>query len=157
MRPPIRLFSLVLFLMLATTQAHAIPAPMSDEELLARSDLVALVRVLSVTCTGVEKDARTGESLHSYSAKLKLLQVKKGTEKAGDTVTVLFQEIPRGILGPWTVFYYPGEEVWTHLSGEGGTYQSTWWNARKQEQHAAIITTLPTKPGETVSIPDASQ
>jgi len=42
------------------TQALALPAPMSDDELLAKSDLVALIRVLSVTCTGVAKDERTG-------------------------------------------------------------------------------------------------
>jgi hypothetical protein len=44
------------------TQALALPAPMSDDELLAKSDLVALIRVLSVTCTGVAKGERTGEA-----------------------------------------------------------------------------------------------
>src|SRR5262249_43108088 len=48
--------------------ALALPAPMSDDELLAKSDLVALIRVLSVTCTGVDKDERTGEALPSYKA-----------------------------------------------------------------------------------------
>jgi hypothetical protein len=110
-----------------------------------------------VTCTGVEKDERTGDDLRSYSAKLKLLEVKKGKERAGDIVTVSFQEIPRGILGPWTVFYYPGEEVWTHLSGGGGTYSTTWWNAKTKEVHGAVITKLPTKPGQTVRIPEADQ
>ena len=34
-------------------------------ELLTESDLVALVRIKSVTCTGVTKDERTGEELPS--------------------------------------------------------------------------------------------
>jgi hypothetical protein len=149
--------SLFLFLSLLATQAVALPAPMSDAELREKSTLVALVRVLSVTCTGVAKDEMTGESLPSYSAKLKLLEVKKGSAKKGDVVTVTFHAIPKGILGPWAVFYYPGEEVWTHLSGSGGNYDTTWWNARGKTLHEAVITKLPTKPGETVAIPDAGQ
>ncbi|HXE03183.1 MAG TPA: hypothetical protein VN518_01015, partial [Methyloceanibacter sp.] len=48
--------------------ASALPAPMSQEQLLEKSDLVALVRIKSVTCVSVAKDDRTGEDLPSYSA-----------------------------------------------------------------------------------------
>jgi hypothetical protein len=43
--------------------------------------------------------------------------------------------------------------VWTHLLGADGEYTSTWWNARGDVVSKAVITELPTKPGETVEIP----
>ncbi|MCJ7527633.1 MAG: hypothetical protein MUO37_05915, partial [Methyloceanibacter sp.] len=43
----------------------ALPPPMSESQLLEKSDLVALVRIKSVTCTGVAKDERAGEELPS--------------------------------------------------------------------------------------------
>ena len=67
--------------------ALALPAPMSDQELLDKSDLVALVRVVSVS-TGVSKDAATGEDLSSYLAQLQLVEVKKDEAKPGDVMLV---------------------------------------------------------------------
>jgi hypothetical protein len=77
-----------LFLVVFVAPALALPAPMSDRDLMDTSDLVALVRVLSVTCTTVTKDEQTGEELPGYLAKLKLLEVKKGGATAGDEVLV---------------------------------------------------------------------
>jgi hypothetical protein len=88
--------------------AGALPAPMSDSELLSESDLVALIRVLSVTCTSVAKDERTGEELPSYSARAELMEVIKGDEVKGDDVTISFHAIPTGM-------------VWTHLTGKEPT------------------------------------
>ena len=68
--------------------ALALPAPMSDQELLDKSDLVALVRVVSVSRTGVSKDAATGEDLSSYLAQLQLVEVKKDEAKPGDVMLV---------------------------------------------------------------------
>jgi len=130
----------------------ALPAPMSQEQLLEKSDLVALVRIESVTCVSVAKDDRTGEDLPSYSARAGLIEVIKGEDVQGDTVNITFAAIPTGLLGPWTVYYYPGEMVWTHLLGADGEYTSTWWNARGDVVSKAVITELPTKPGETVEI-----
>jgi hypothetical protein len=135
--------------------AAAIPAPMSDDQLLAESDLVALIQVVSVTCLSVYNDPASGEALPSYSARVKLLEVMKGDEAEGDEVNIRFSAVPSGVLGPWTVFYYPGERVWTHLVQDGGAYTSTWWNARKQVLQKAVVKTLPTRPGETVSLPGA--
>ena len=100
------------------TQALALPAPMSDDELLAKSDLVALIRVLSVTCTGVAKDERTGEALPGYKANAEVMEVIKGDVAKGDDVSITFHAVPTHILGPWTVYYYPGEMVFTHLVKE---------------------------------------
>jgi hypothetical protein len=133
--------------------ASAVPAPMSQEQLLEKSDLVALVRIQSVTCVSVTKDERSGEVLPSYSARAELIEIIKGEDVKGDTVNIAFHAIPTGLLGPWTVYYYPGEMVWTHLLGADGEYTTTWWNARGDVVSKAVITELPTKPGETVEIP----
>jgi hypothetical protein len=144
-----------LFLLVASLAGPvvALPAPMSEEKLLSASDLVALVRVLSVTCVSVTKDARTGEDLPSWSARVELMEVIKGEEAKGDNVNLSFQAIPTGLLGPWSVYYYPGEMVWTHLVGKDGDYTTIWWNGRGDIVSHAVITELPTTPGETVEIP----
>jgi hypothetical protein len=135
-----------------SSPAAALPAPMSESELLSKSDLVALIRVLSVTCTGVTQDPRTGEALPSYSATAELIYVTKGEEMVGHDIIITFDTIPSGVLGPWTVFYYPGEMVFTHLVGKDGVYTTTWWNGRGSVVSKALITELPTKPGDTVQV-----
>ena len=144
---------LLLLILSLATPALAVPAPMSDADLLAKSDLVALVRVLSVTCVSVSKDERTGEPLRNYSANVELLEVIKGDEPKGIDVDITFHDLPKQIVGPWSVFYYPGEIVWTHLVKDGDAYTTTWWNGRGEEVHKAIITDLPTKPGDSVAVP----
>ena len=148
-----RLVLTILLFGLSAGPAMALPAPMSKEELLLNSDLVALVRIKSVTCLSVTKDERTGERLPSWSARAELIEVIKGEDVKGDTVNITFHAIPTGVLGPWTVYYYPGEMVWTHLVGKDGDYTTTWWNGRGNVVSKAAITELPTKPGETVEIP----
>jgi hypothetical protein len=105
---------------LATGPARALPAPMSDQELMEKSDLVALVRVLNVTCTSLTTDQATGEELPSYLVTLQVLEVKMGDAKRGDEVIVTWRAVPKSIVGPWTVYYYPGEEVVTHLAKRSG-------------------------------------
>ena len=141
---------------LIAASAVALPAPMSKDEMLSKSDLVALVRVLSVTCVSVTKDERTGEDLPSYRARVELMEVIKGEEAKGDDVNIGFHAIPTGMLGPWSVYYYPGEMVWTHLVGKDGDYTTIWWNGRGDLVNKAVITELPTTPGETVEVPRRS-
>ncbi len=135
-----------------TTAAFALPAPMSEQELIDKSDLVALVRVISVTCTSVIKDEQTGEELPGYLATLQVKEVKKGDAKPGDEVLVTWRAIPKSIVGPWTVYYYPGEEVVTHLTKRSGgaSYASTWWNAKGDDVKVPDSRDLPVTPGETV-------
>ena len=137
------------------TSALALPAPMSEEELMEKSDIVAVIRVLSVSCTAVTKDDATGEELPSYLAKVRLLEVKKGDAKPGDEVLVTWRAIPKGLLGPWAVYYYPGEVVLTHLATKSGdvAYGSTWWNAKGDDIKAPESTELPSQPGETFDAP----
>lgn len=149
---PLKRLALTLVALCAAVPAIALPAPMSEQELLENSDLVALVRVLSVTCTSVTKDEKTGEDLPGYLARLKVIETKKGDAKKGDEVLVTWRAIPKGLLGPWAVYYYPGEEVWTHLALRSGgvSYASTWWNAKGDDLKNPDTRDLPTTPGETV-------
>ena len=156
MRSFLASLSLVLVIAFSATPAAALPAPMSNEEMLSKSDLVALVRVLAVTCVSVAKDERTGEDLPSYAARVELMEVIKGEEAKGDDVTISFHAIPTGMLGPWTVYYYPGEMVWTHLVRDGDAFTTIWWNGRGDVVNKAVITELPTTPGETVEVPRRS-
>ena len=150
MRRALALLSLLLVAILAQP-AIALPAPMSEQELMEKSDLVALIRVLAVTCTSVTKDEATGEELPGYIATLKVLEVKKGEVKQGEQVLVTWRAVPKSIVGPWAVYYYPGEEVVTHLTKRSGgaSYASTWWNAKGDDVKAPESTDLPTTPGET--------
>lgn len=152
-------FAILLVLMpLFASPALALPAPMSEQELLDKSDLVAKVRVLSVTCTGVTKDEKTGEELPSYLANVRLLEVKKGDAKPGEEVLVSWRAVPKGLLGPWAVYYYPGEVVVTHLvKKSGASYGSTWWNAKGEDVKAPASTELPTTLGETFVAPRAPE
>jgi hypothetical protein len=149
-----RILTLLSFFLLAT-QALALPAPMSEAELLEKSDVVAVIRVLSVSSTAVTKDDQTGEELPSYLARARLLEVKKGDVKQGDEILITWRAIPKGIVGPWTVNYYPGEVVLTHLTKKSGgaTYGSTWWNAKGDDIKAPASTELPTSIGETFDAP----
>ncbi len=160
LRRPLVVSSLFLVsLLVAPSVLRAIPAPMSDEDLMAKSDVVALVRVLTVAVTSITQDERTGEELPGYLATLQVLEVKKGDVKPGDEILVTWREIPTGVVGPWVVRYYPGEEVWTHLTKRSGgvSYATTWWNAKGTSVKPAQITELPTEVGQTVTIQERPQ
>jgi hypothetical protein len=137
---------------LAASPAYALPAPMSEQELTEKSDVIALVRVLSVTCTSIVKDEQTGEDLPGYLATLKVMEVKKGDVQQGEEVLVTWRAVPKGSVGPWTVEYFPGEEMITHLIKRSGgvSYASTWWNAKGDDVKAPDSRDLPVTPGDTV-------
>jgi hypothetical protein len=152
MTQPLKMLALICAALGAALPALALPAPMSEQELLEKSDVVALVRVLSVTCTSVTKDANTGENLPGYLARLRVLDSKKGGAKKGAELLVTWRAIPKGAAGPWAVYYYPGEEAWTHLTLRSGgvSYATTWWNAKGDGLKSPDTRDLPTTPGETV-------
>ena len=88
-------------------------------------------------------------------AKLEVKEVKKGDVKPGESVLVTWRAVPKSIDGPWTVYYYPGEVVWTHLTkrSNGATYASTWLNAKSEIVTSPDSKELPTELGETVTPP----
>ena len=149
---PLKMLSLLVLAFVTTLPALAVPAPMSEQELTDKSDLVAQVRVLAVTCTSITTDEATGEALPGYLAQLKVVEVKKGDAKPGEVVLVTWRAIPKDVNGPWTVYYYPGEEMVTHLTKRSGgvTYASTWWNAKGDDTKSPDTRELPVTPGETV-------
>ena len=139
--------ALAIVLAPAPTFALTFPEPLSQDELLQKSDLAALVRVLSVTCVATLED-ETGEQVPTrFSARLTLLEIKKGNEREGDIVTVFWSNVPGDVTGA----YFPGEELWTHLTIEDGGYRNTWWNAKGPTMKEPTITALPTTVGETLS------
>jgi hypothetical protein len=75
-----------------------------------------------------------------------------GDAKPGDEVLVTWRAVPKDVNGPWTVYYYPGEEMVTHLTKRSGgvSYASTWWNAKGDDVKSPDSRELPTAPGETV-------
>ena len=79
--------------------------------------------------------------------------------KPGETVLVTWRAIPKSITGPWTVYYYPGEEVVTHLTkrSNGATYASTWLNAKSEIVKTPDKKDLPTTPGDTAMPPEEPQ
>ena len=56
-----------------------------------------------------------------------------------------WRAIPKDMVGPWAVYYYPGEVVLTHLVKRSGgvSYGSTWWNAKGDDVKAPENTDLP--------------
>jgi hypothetical protein len=149
---PLKFLGVLVLAFLTALPALALPAPMSEQELTEKSDVIALMRVLSVTCTSIVKDEQTGEDLPGYLAKLKVMEVKKGDVKQGEEVLVTWRAVPKSIVGPWTVYYYPGEEMVTHLTKRSGgvSYASTWWNAKGDDVKSPDSRDLPITPGETV-------
>ncbi len=114
-----RLIGLFLLAPLLALPALALPAPMSEQELLEKSDVVALMRVLSVTCTSVTKDEQTGEDLPGYLAKLQVKEVKKGDVKPGEEVLVTWRAVPKAsIAGPGRSTTTP-ERRWSRISPSG--------------------------------------
>jgi hypothetical protein len=68
LRRSLKILSLFLAaLVIAPALALTIPPPLSDEDLVERSDLVALVRVLSVTCTASPKTRIAARSFRAIS------------------------------------------------------------------------------------------
>lgn len=117
MRHLVMLSAVLLGLGLMAGPAAALPAPMSERAAAKERPGGAgphQVRHLHRCHQG----CRTGEDLPSYSASAELMEVIKGEEVKGDTVNIIFHAIATGLLGPWTVYYYPGEMVWTHLVGK---------------------------------------
>lgn len=149
MKPGLQSLWLVLAFVLAPAPVLALsfPDPLSQDELVQRSDLVALVRVVSVTCIATAQDEDGREVPVGFSATLKLLEIRKGSGKAGDIVTLFWGNVP----GDRTGAHYPGEEVWTHLTRENGAYRGTWWNAKGPMVKEPVSTALPTRPGETLT------
>lgn len=135
-----------------SNSAMAVPAPMSKSELELNSDVVAKVRVLSVTCLRMSQDSGTGQKLGAYRAKVLVVEARKGAAP-GDVLNVDFSDVTP-VLGSWSVPYYVGEVSNTHLVWEADKASLTtfWWNA-KETLESPQDGRLPTRAGETITSP----
>ncbi|MEG6508346.1 hypothetical protein V6C03_05125 [Methyloligella sp. 2.7D] len=147
------ILALVLGMPALVSPAHALPAPLSEETLTEKSDLVALIRINKVECVGATVDLRHLKPLLAYQAQAEIVEVKKGDKAPGDIVIIEFNELPEDEPGPYDVLYYPGEEVWTHLIARGPNYRSTWWNARGKLVQPSTMRKLPKVPNQSFEAP----
>jgi hypothetical protein len=125
---------------------------MSESDLDKNSDVIATVRVLAVACTGRADSGR--EKVHVYQAWLSVVKATKGAARTGETVLVQWQDVPKNVVGPWKVEYFPGEEVVTHLKwdAEKRVYTTTWWNAKGKPTKPADFDKLPPQPGQVLTM-----
>ena len=107
----------ILLLTLVAPPAPALPPPLSAQELDERSDFVGTVRVLGVTCIGTVEAPGNKEQVLAWQAWLQVAATKKGSPEPNETLLVQWQGIPKMLIGPWKVDYFPGEEAATHLLG----------------------------------------
>lgn len=135
-------------------RAEALPAPMSRCGLYKTSDIIAEVRVHSVTCLGETKVSDCDVKFRRYQATLEIMKCWKGTEVIGQRVLVEWRiPVNAQLQGHWSVPYYPGEIVATHLkwNTENRVYGTTWWNGRAETPvRAADTDRLPEVAGQTV-------
>jgi hypothetical protein len=146
-------FLAVVGLAVGAGPAPALPPPLSPADLEKQSDVIATVRVLAVTCTGQAPFGQTNERVPTYQAWLQIVEVKKGSVKPHETVVVQWQDIPKTLIGPWKVEYWPGEEARTHLRWDADrhVYATTWWNAKGKPTRPAEVAELPGKPGQVIT------
>ncbi len=142
------------FAFLATPPAGlAVPVPKTHEEVAKESDFIGTVRVLAVACTGEAPFPDTEASSQTYQAWLQVVSVKKGAVKANQTLLVSWQDVPKTVMGPWKVEYFPGEEVETKLKWNAARkmYESTWHNAKGKASRVPDTKKLPVKAGEVAA------
>lgn len=144
-----------IFLIIFSIPIHfslALPAPMSDQELQQKSDIVGKFRILAVTRSNdIEQFHQT---LPTYQAWVQAITIAKGNLQPHDTIIIEWHGLPKGLLGPWQVPYHPGEIVETHLKKNPDGkyyYTSTWWNAANQITSSKIE--LPSQIGSITAVP----
>ena len=136
----------------ATGPVRALPPPLSAEELQKRSDVVAVVRVLAVTCTAQAPDAETKQPLRTFQAWLQVVRVDKGNAKPDETITLEWRETPKGGFADGATPFFPGEEVKTYLKwiGDRRLFEVAGVGGLKEPIRPADIQKLPEKPGQVL-------
>ncbi|CAL7960032.1 conserved hypothetical protein [Alphaproteobacteria bacterium] len=133
------LFVLLVLLLSYAAPLHAIPAPLSERELFAQSDLVADLKVIGVVriedCTTVFK-----EDVPAYQAWAQVLVAQKGDIKPDNTIIICWQDIPHKAVGPWKVEVLPGEVALMHLKWNNAKrcYTATHWNAKITKTNSSV-------------------
>ena len=139
-------------LILTSQTSRAVP-PVQDLE--ARSDVVAKVKVLAVVCL----DHMDRYGLNSYQALLQIEEVKKGSVEKGETVLVRWRSWSKepgtsgkvGLYPPRSASYFPGEEKTAHLKWDPQyrTYYMVWDHTREPDNNLPLRK-LPDLPGQVM-------
>ena len=129
---------------LYTVTSNALPAPLSKEQLLKESNVIARVKVIGVTKIGYVKNAI------KYQAWLKILKSIKGDIISNDTIIVTWHRFDKKLIGSWAIDYYPDEELITYLiwDRDEKSYKNISWNSADKIQSSSKK--LPTKDGEII-------
>ena len=133
---------LITSLNLYTVTSNALPAPLSKEQLLRESTVIARVKVIGVAKVGYVKNAI------KYQAWLKIIKPIKGEVIVNDTIIVTWHRFDKKLIGSWAIDYYPDEELITYLiwDRDEKSYKNISWNSVDKIQSSDKK--LPTNDGE---------
>jgi hypothetical protein len=115
-------------------KASALPAPMSDKELLESSDFVGEVKVIGVVATEDDKSTYKGITVARYNAWLQVTKTIKGHFSPLDTIVACWHEIPKPpFVGAWYVGFALQEHtvIYLKLQDDRRCYTAVSWNAKK--------------------------
>ena len=121
---------LITSLNLYTVTSNALPAPLSKEQLLRESTVIARVKVIGVAKVGYVKNAI------KYQAWLKIIKPIKGEVIVNDTIIVTWHRFDKKLIGSWVIDYYPDEELITYLiwDRDEKSYKNISWNSADKIQ-----------------------
>lgn len=117
--------ALIISFNLYTVTSNALPAPLSKEQLLKQSDIIAKVKVVGVAKIGCVNNAI------KYQAWLKILKPIKGDVIVNDTIILTWHRFDKKLIGSWAIDYYPDEELITYLiwDRDEKSYKNISWNS----------------------------
>ena len=121
---------LIISLNLCTVTSNALPAPLSKEQLLRESTVIARVKVIGVAKVSYVKNAI------KYQAWLKIIKPIKGEVIVNDTIIVTWHRFDKKLIGSWAIDYYPEEELITYLiwDRDEKSYKNISWNSADKIQ-----------------------
>ena len=122
----------LLTLLVISTVAHALPAPMSTEDLIKSSDFVGEVKVLGIIRVSDDK-SKYAESVAQHNAWLQIISVQKGFYNRLDTILYCWTEIPKPpFVGAWYIAFEKHEKSLIYLQWNESRhcYTATSWNAK---------------------------
>jgi len=141
---------LIIFINLYTVTSNALPAPLSKEQLLKESKVIARVKVIGVTKIGYVNNAI------KYQAWLKIIKPIKGDVIVNDTIIATWYKFDKKLIGSWAIDYYPDEELITYLiwDHDEKSYKNISWNSVDKIQSSGKK--LPTNDGEITLCSESS-
>lgn len=138
----------IIFLVYLIFMKHAlaIPAPMSKEDLINNSDLFARIEVLSV-----DEKNNTAIAKYKVIGSTASNRIVHEVSKDSGTIKICWPDLPKNLLGPWSVKVHENEIVtiylkwlskgeqldgkWSLYKNMSDCYGATWWNSKVLENY----------------------